>query len=533
MSIVRRIARKLGYVPASELPPAEARAYAAASTGRLLADWVMGNRNSADQEIRQALVLVRARARDLEANDPYIAKFLRDVELNVIGPAGFTLKVNAVEYRGRQAVPDAVANTIIANAFWEWGKTRNCTPSGAQSLRQACNLLVRGLIRDGEFFVRKLRGRNILQMNGFGFAIQIIEPDHIPESYNAVLDNGNRVVMGVEIDAWERPVAYYVRKHDPLVGAFAGIGSSTDYERIPAGDMIHGFFRFRAGQTRGISPMSPSMVKTEHIGKYEEAAVVNARASACKMGFIQKAADAQGEYTGDGKDTAGNISVDMAPGTTELLPPGYSFQAYDPRYPSGDHTAFMKVTLRGIAAGLGVSYFSLAGDLEAVNFSSARAGLLADRDFWKAFQGWFAETVLDDLFADWLEVALLTDKLSGLPPAKFEKFNAPVWHGRTWSWVDPEKDVNANMAAIRSGQKTLTEVLAEQGKDLEETLQQIAEERRLMKQYGVELDFGTKEGGKPDEGTEDAPGGDATADDGVGKGGSEPGKQVDRPLAFQ
>lgn len=59
---------------------------------------------------------------------------------------------------------------------------------------------------------------------------------------------------------------------------------------------------------------------------------------------------------------------------------------------------------------------------------------------------------------------------------------------RGWDWVDPLKDVQANVLAIKSGLKTLTEVVGEQGKDFEDVLDQVASEKEMTEKVGVSFD---------------------------------------------
>ena len=74
-----------------------------------------------------------------------------------------------------------------------------------------------------------------------------------------------------------------------------------------------------------------------------------------------------------------------------------------------------------------------------MNYSSIRAGLMDEREFYKATQRWFLETVVQPIFDGWLETNILNGTIN-LPASKLGKFNAPDWKPRRWGWVDPEKD---------------------------------------------------------------------------------------------
>ena len=56
--------------------------------------------------------------------------------------------------------------------------------------------------------------------------------------------------------------------------------------RIPAEQVIHIFMPLRAGQTRGEPWLSPVMPAMKQLGGFREAAVINARIGASKMGFF-------------------------------------------------------------------------------------------------------------------------------------------------------------------------------------------------------------------------------------------------------
>jgi lambda family phage portal protein len=124
--------------------------------------------------------------------------------------------------------------------------------------------------------------------------------------------------------------------------------------------------------------------------------------------------------------------------------------------------------------------------LEAVNYSSIRAGLLDERDAWRALQYWMIQHFCRPVFADWLWMALLSGEIA-LPAAKYEKFLAATFRPRGWSWVDPEKDADASQKAIAAALTTYTDVLADQGKDFEDTVAQLKYERDVVDKAGIPL----------------------------------------------
>ena len=66
---------------------------------------------------------------------------------------------------------------------------------------------------------------------------------------------------------------------------------------------------------------------------------------------------------------------------------------------------------------------------------------------------------------------------------------------RGWAWVDPAKEVEAYKEAVRCGFKTLAEVVAEQGGDLEELMQ--GRRQELDVAADLDLKFDTDPGSDP------------------------------------
>ena len=100
---------------------------------------------------------------------------------------------------------------------------------------------------------------------------------------------------------------------------------------------------------------------------------------------------------------------------------GMDIKLFDPTHPTSAFSDFHKAVLRGIASGLGVSYASLASDLENVNYSSIRQGALDERDFYRTLQQFAIEHFVEPVFRRWLQASMTSGDLP-LPMVKFEKF---------------------------------------------------------------------------------------------------------------
>ena len=444
------------------------RNYHAATTGNLFGSWLASN-NTADTDIKRDLKTIRARSRELMRNDDYAKRFKRMVKSNTVGNNGIRLQNRAKDSNGSY---DKKANDIIEDAFKRWSKKGVCDVTGRYSLKEIQKMIMGTLAEDGEVLVRKVKGYR----NEFKFAIQLLEADHLDENYN---EPDRNIHMGIEYDSWNRPVAYHLFKTHP--GNLTNVDKTR--ERIPANEINHLFLSNRISATRGIPWMHTAMTRMKMVNGYEEAELTASRISAAKGGFYVSKDGAE-EYEGDTIDDRGNLVNELEPGQIELLPKGIDFKNYDPQHPTTAFKDFMKVILRGISSGLDVSYNTLSNDLESVNYSSLRSGVLEEREVWKDLQVWLGENFLDDLFSDWLDMALLS-KAVPLPYFKYEKFNQPSWLYRGFAWVDPLKDMQANILACKEGLKTHSQIANEMGMDLEELYAELQKEKDLRQKYGI------------------------------------------------
>lgn len=398
------------------------RSYYAANTGRLFADYVDSQR-SADSELHPVISRMRARSRDLARNNEYARRYLNLLKTNVVGQHGFKLQVKALDPRG---VLDTDGNSAIESAFKTWGKRGNCTADGKMSWVDVQKMVMEGLARDGEVFIIKHRSNSFHDT----FALEFIEPDQVDEEKNERLDNGREIRMGVELDKFRRPIAYHLLTSHPGDYDFASMVKSPKHKRVPAEKVIHIFMPLRAGQTRGEPWMSPAMASIKQLDGWREASIVAARMGASKMGFFTSPA-------GDGfvaDEMDGNVPmIDAQPGTFHQLPTGVNFETFDPQYPTSEFDSFHKSVLKGVASALGVSYTSLANDLEATSYSSIRQGALEERDFYRNVQQIMIDHFVRPVYEAWLSAAMEVESVF-MPMSTFDKFGqASEFRGRAWN----------------------------------------------------------------------------------------------------
>lgn len=460
------------------------RAYAGAAWGRTMSDWIASG-TSQDSEARMAIATLRNRVRDMARNNDYVSNALRAIQNNVVGQ-GIRLQSQVSRARGRGAGSlDTILNQSIEDAWHRWGRADSCHTAGKLCFSEIERLLIRSTAESGEVFVRIIRrsfGRSPIPL-----ALEVIEADYLDENFNGSdVTTGNTIRMGVEVDEWQRPVAYHFWKLHPGDIATSGRAATQARIRVSASEVIHLFRTDRPDQTRGVPWFASALVRLRHMSGFEEAEVIAARASACQMGFIETPdPQFEGEAIVNGERVA-----TFEPGQIRTLAPGERFSPFSPTRPSGLLDPFMRFMLRGVSAGVGVSYETLSKDYSQSNYSSSRLALLDDRDTWRTLQCWMIEAFHQRVFEAWLEMAVLSNTLN---LAGYEmdrnRYESVRWIPRGWAWVDPNKEISAYKTAVRSGFMTLRDVVMQNGGDLEELLETRRREVELCDE--LELIFDT------------------------------------------
>jgi lambda family phage portal protein len=478
----------LGWLQRGTPEPVKAprrRMYEGAKFSRLTADWVTGN-TSADSEVYGSAQKLRDRARQLCRDNDYARQVLRAIEGNVVGQ-GIPFQGQVRMQRGGGRL-DGTVNDQIEQLWKRWTKARYCHTGGKLTFHDIERLAVRSVAESGEVFIRLVK--QPFGGSAVPLALEVLEADQLDDGLNGRSQQGNEIRMGVEVDTWGRPVAYHFLAYHPGDYQFSNQQISTQrHKRVPADEVLHLYRTERPGQTRGVTWFASAIQRLHHLQGYEQAEVVRARASSALMGFITSP---EGELLGDDVMNGERVSQ-FEPGVFKYLAPGESVTVPQLDAPDGQFEPFLRAMLRAMAAGVGCSYETVSRDFSQTNYSSSRLSLLEDRDHWRILQNWLIENLHQRVFEVWLDMAVLS---GALPLANYElqadRYKAVRWMPRGWAWVDPAKEVEAYAMAVRNGFKTLSDVVSEQGGDVEELMR--ARRQELDDAEALDLKFDTDPG---------------------------------------
>lgn len=458
------------------------RMYSAARSSRLTADWNAAN-SSADNELVSSLQVVRSRSRALIRDASYAKRARVLVVNNVVGTG---IGMQAQVMTSRDQLNDRI-NDAIEETWEEWSEAASCHTGGRLSFSNFERALIGQVFDAGEVFVRKHHitpGRSSIP-----FSLELIEAERLADQLDTTsytVAPGNQLRMGVEMDRFFRPVAYYIRARHPSEVRFTG--QPDEVERVPADQVIHLAVIDRWPQTRGEPWLHAAMRRMNDMDGYSEAEIIRARVQAATPWTIETPED--GSSLGE-EQADGSYEMESEPGVAKRLNPGEKMNAPSPNAPNPALDPFMRCMLREVAAGAGVSYASLSMDYSQSNYSSSRLALLDDRDLWRFYQAWFICDFRKQIHREWLAAAVVSRSIPEIQIAEYainqKKFEKVLFKPRGWSWIDPSSEVDAYEKAVINGFTAVTDVIQQTagGMDIEDVLKVRERELKMMRDKGL------------------------------------------------
>lgn len=476
---------------------ASVRSYDAAKVGHGTGGWVGVGGSSANAEITPQLSRVRERSRDLVRNNPYAAKGVNALVNGIVG-GGIVPEPKGGSTRQQTATEE------VWNA---WAEV--CDADGALDFYGLQALIMRTVIESGECLIR-FRPRRLSDGLPVPFQLQVLEPDFIDTSRQETYGDGSYSMDGIKFDRLGRRVAYWLYDRHPgdnRAMMVAGISS----REVPASEIMHIFDKLRPGQDRGVPWFAPVILRLRDLADYDEAEIVRKKVEACLAAFVEQTPGGDQRPLGTGVVSSPNTNgtsgttrrESFEPGMIAYMQAGEAVKFTDPT-PSGGYGEYMGVQLHAIAAGLGVTYEQLTGDLSQVNYSSYRAGnlefrALVERLRWQLMINQFCAPV----WKRFMSVGFASGALRR-PDVRAE------WVAPPWQSIDPVKEADAALTEMRTGGKTLRDYLTEKGKDFTEWLEETTATNAALDAAGIVLDSDPRQrskngqaittGGTPDGG---------------------------------
>lgn len=394
------------------------------------------------------------RARQLERDSVIADSMLSRATENVVG-TGYTLRAQSSSESW---------NEDVEKQWEEWCR-READVRGLDTFGGLMALTYRSWLRDGDVATIKLADGKL----------QSIESDQIANPMGNIPTRDQ--IDGVLLDERGKPRAFLIVKDpDPM---WASVRFGQPYVEVPAKDVLFLARRQRHGQTRGLGAFTNIAWLLDQIDGNIEAVTVAARMAACVGIIVERQTRMSGLTTTT--DSDGNVRRKLAlePGMIAEVGQGDKIHQVNPAQPSQNFNDFLATLGRfvGLAFGLPLEIAFL--DFSRTNYSSARAALLQAHKVWEGHQSMMARWA-SDVYEWWLLKQIRAGKIRARRDALTHDWIKPGW-----KWVDPEKELNADLAAVDAGIMSLADLAEKQGKDLVRLLERRAAEIKLKEELGI------------------------------------------------
>lgn len=407
---------------------------------------------------------LRSRSRALVQNVPYIAQGLRALVANVVGTG---IRPN---WLGSEAE--------VFNDLWEqW--VPQADADGRMDLYGLQAAAYRAMEQDGEVLIR-LRRRRPSDGLVVPLQLQLLEIDWLDASRAGRSErSGNTVVNGIEYDALGRVAGYWLHTQHPGELTLAARIRGGNSRFVPASDVIHLFAPDRPGQGRGFPRIAPVIARVRDLQVYEDSELqrknLESRLSVLASGDVEMLGQDQTGATGpDGTKELGAL----AGGNVMQLPTGMNVTVVEPKAAPG-YVEYVKFQLHLIAAGWGVTYEMMTGDVTEVNFSSARVRMLDFRREAEMTQ-WtlLVPQLCQRICAAFADAAYLAGKV--------RQPNYQVDHATPkWDYVNPQQDVKADLDEIAGGLSSISEKLRRRGYKPDAVFEELAADVKKLQDLGL------------------------------------------------
>lgn len=446
--------------------------YDAAGTGRRLKGWNPPSTGPA--RVVAGTERIRNRARDSVRNDWAGESSVQKWTTSLVG----------IGVTPRWADDDI-------NAAWAaW--VPECDADGVLNAYALQALAVRSWFASGEVFLRR-RPRSLLIPLSAPVQVQLIESEYCPLLDTSAwpgMGLGNTIRQGVERNNYGRRVAYWMYKEHPGENVL-GSPSAADLIRIPASEISHVYEPKRAGQLRGVSELANVLVRIRSSVDFEDAVLDRQKLANLFVAFLKRPAPpdtADIDYdplTGLPMyyDSKGNPLAGLEPGLMQELQPGEDVTFANPPEAGTGYTDYMRTNGLGTAAGGGLPYELMSGDIKDISDRSLRVVINEFRRFAEQRQWHVVIPMICQPMVDWWAEAMV---LAGMPVRRLVELKTPEHQPHGWEYIHPVQDVEGKVKAIDAGLTSKSAVIAQRGDNPKKVFYQRAADQKTERDLGIE-----------------------------------------------
>lgn len=471
---------------------------------------------SPNEDIIRHTSTLRQRSRMLMMSSPLATGIIDTYRTKVVGP-GLSLKSTVNREILGISKEEAKKWESLVEAEWKmWTENgRNCDALGLSDFNSIQQLALKSWLASGDVTVLFKRDLPTPQ-NPYTLRLHVVEADRVrtPEKYigtsaslytkcGKIPDGepgaGNMIYDGVEVDISGKVVAFHICNTYP--GEYNG--DLPEYTRVKAfgehsgmPNLIYAMVSERPDQYRGVPILAPAIENLLQIRRYTESELMAALVQSMFTAWIETEDDPSmipinevgAEYDSDPDD--GDIdenqnTYEMGPATVTVLKKGEKIVFGNPNIPTAGFETFMRTLCEIICAGTGLPY-EVAMKKYNTSYSAARGELLEAWESVRMWRSWLVSGVCRPVYEMWLAEAVATGRIKA--PGFFDDpLIRSAWCGAQWigpvqGSIDPKKEIDANINAVRYGFKTHTQVTREGGGDWDTNIELLEDENKRLKQ---------------------------------------------------
>lgn len=459
-----------------------------------------GGRSVRDQLAAMAV------ANDIATSNPLIATAVLNLTTQAVG-TGLTLSAKPdAEALG---ISDSDARALSDRLEKAWARWANnpdeCDWAGRHTLHQLAAAWYQSYLLNGEsvavFEWKRFAGNEFFtKLKGLD-STQIARDVTLKHNQNVDIWSGVGFVNG-------RLHGYALRDQTPL-GALTQ-NNQWKYEpaRTPWGRhrILHVYQLSEFRQIRGLSPLvggltpaheentltefelASAMLQTQYALTVESALPPAAALDGLQ---INERAGNTETWVREREEIYSRAKITPEPGTINHLAPGDKLVMHRAQAPNDTYQSFDKNLTRRTAKAVGLAVEDIDGDYSQTSFSASRLAMALPHEINMRRRNDVVVPFYKAAYENLVEEVIQRDLIE-LPPnapdftaATKAAFCCCKFIGKGIVSPDPKKTAEANLMLLENGLKTRTDILAEDGKDLEQHLQELAAEQALLEKFGL------------------------------------------------
>ena len=434
--------------------------------------------------IQWQLYRAREECRDLELRSPILGGYVRFVRIQCLGYQPSALHFDRLT---REQITRLQEPIRYLRAEWKRFQTMRDVGGTGRSVHQMAGSALHHVDVDGDCFLtaRMVRDRRVWDLH---------PGDALSEGLyrtGSGRNDGNRQ-LGVETDAWGRPVAYYFRNGGriaPLNVEYSSFGNQGgDAVRLSSNRVQH--IRDLSGEITAVRGWPRFTQVIEDIARLDEwySALVRSATMRASIGILlekdamlgsaemlgagstmgglaAQAAAGEGEINETGERVAPYQEFEANAGSVTELLPGFKPHGIPAGAPTSQEANAIAMLERRVCAALRTTPATLLGDYKSLSFSAGQLGHLqesqaiADRQMMLGSQ-FFAPIFKDWLTTGWMDFLVMFREVK---PADFDSLIYPEFVLKGYKVIDPSKMTKSVLDAFAAGLLTYSESRRELG----------------------------------------------------------------------